>query len=178
LQTRRQELADELAALPEAQKRLIYREQMAIYNTKLVEAAQAAGVLSPLDFATFQDHGYMGLYGGLRENAIHAQKGLADGQHILDFMGSEELADNIFRAAQTDAKLRREQITGKYEANQAHFEVGRKVRQTIGELGGTMPEDLPTPEKSIQQLQKEEEQRLARRLQPSLFEEEESEGNE
>jgi DNA-damage-inducible protein D len=84
-------------------------------------------------------------------------------------MGSEELADNIFRAAQTDAKLRREQITGKEEANRTHHEVGRKVRQTIQELGGTMPEDLPTPEKSIQQLQHEEEKRLQAQLQPGLF---------
>ncbi len=169
VQTRRQEIADELAALPEDQKRLLRRSQMNIYNLQLAEAAQQAGVIEPLDFAIFQDHGYIGLYGGLRAKDIHARKGLKKSQQILDHMGSEELADNIFRAAQTDAKLRREQITGKEEANRTHHEVGRKVRQTIKELGGTMPEDLPTPEKSIQQLQHEEEKRLQAQLQPGLF---------
>ncbi len=173
-QTRRQELADELAlsTLPEEQKRLIYRSEMTIFNTKLAEAAQFAGVIEPRDFAIFQDHGYMGLYGGLRENDIHARKGLtSDKQKILDYMGSEELASNIFRAAQTDAKLRREQVSTKDQANVTHYEVGHKVRETIKELGGTMPEDLPTPEKSIQQLQREEQKRLQERSQPSLFDE-------
>ena len=75
-------------------------------------------------------------------------------------MGSEELAANLFRATQTDAKLRRENIQGKDAANETHYQVGAKVRQTIEELGGTMPEDLPTPEKSIKTLQKEEKERL------------------
>lgn len=162
-QTRRQELADELAALPEDQKRLIYRSQMAIFNTKLAEAAQHAGVIDPLDFATFQDHGYMGLYGGLHENDIHSRKGLVSpAQDILDYMGSEELGANIFRATQTEAKLRREQVTGKEQANQTHYQVGHKVRQTIAELGGTMPEDLSTPKESIQELEQREQQRLKR----------------
>lgn len=171
VQTRRQELSDQLAQLPEDQKRLIYRSEMAIFNQQLAEAAKNAGVIQPLDFATFQDHGYMGLYGGLRENDIHARKNLGQKDKILDYMGSEELASNIFRAAQTDAKLRRENIQGKESANQTHHDVGRKVRQTIKELGGTMPEDLPTPEKSIQQLQKEEQKRIERQQQPSLFDE-------
>lgn len=171
IQTRRQELAEHLAALPEDERRLIYRSEVAAWNQKLNDAARAAGVISPSDFSTFTDHGYMGLYGGLRENDIHTRKGLAAKEHILDFMGSEELADNIFRAAQTDAKIRREQIQGKSEANQAHYDVGRKVRQTIKDLDGTMPEDLPTPEKSIQQLQREEQKRLALQQQPSLFDE-------
>jgi DNA-damage-inducible protein D len=168
VQTRRQELADGLAALPEDQRRLIYRAQMAILNTKLAEAAQGAGVLDPLDFATFHDHGYMGLYGGLRENDIHARKGLAAGQHILDYMGSEELIDNAFRASQAEAKIRREQITGKEAANQTHFEVGKKVRQTIEELGGVLPEHLPTPSESIQQIERREAQRLQRGPQLAL----------
>jgi DNA-damage-inducible protein D len=169
VQTRRQEIADELAALPEDQKRLLRRSQMNIYNLQLAEAAQQAGVIESLDFAIFQDHGYIGLYGGLGAKNIHARKGLKKSQQILDHMGSEELADTIFRAAQADAKLRREQITGKEEANRTHHEVGHKVRQTIKELGGTMPEDLPTPEKSIRQLQQEEEKRLQAQLQPGLF---------
>ncbi len=177
VQTRRQEIADELAALPEDQKRLLRLSQMNIYNLQLAKAAQQAGVIEPLDFAIFQDHGYKGLYGGLRAKDIHVRKGLKKSQQILDHMGSEELADNIFRAAQTDAKLRREQITGKDEANRTHQEVGAEVRQTIKRLGGTMPEDLPTPEKSIQQLQSAEEKRLQAQLQPGLFVESASQEN-
>jgi DNA-damage-inducible protein D len=170
VQTRRQELTDELAALPEEQKRLILRSEMAIFNQQLNEAAQRAGVMTAEDFSTFTDHGYIGLYGGLRENDIHARKGLtSEKQKILDYMGSEELGANIFRATQTDAKLRREQIKGKEKANQTHYQVGKKVRQTIQELGGTMPEDLPTPEKSIQELQRDEQKRIEQKRQPSLF---------
>ncbi len=169
VQTRRQEVADELAALPEAQLRLMRRGQMNIYNTQLADAAQQAGAVASVDFAIFQNHGYVGLYGGLKAKDIHARKGLKKGQDILDHMGSEELADNIFRAAQTDAKLRRDNIQGKEAANRTHHNVGRKVRQTIQELGGTMPEDLPTPATSIQQLQVEEQKRLQQGQQPSLF---------
>ena len=113
------------------------------------------------DFTEFQNRGYQGLYGGLGAKEIHARKGLKKSQSILDHMGSEELAANLFRATQTDAKLRRENIHGKDVANETHYKVGAKVRQTIEELGGTMPEDLPTPDKSIQQLRKEEKKRLA-----------------
>src|SRR6266446_54248 len=170
VQTRRQELADELAALPEDQKRIIYRSEMAIFNAQLAEAAQQAGVIEPRDFATFQDHGYMGLYGGLRENQIHARKGLtSETQKILDYMGSEELGANIFRATQTDAKLRREQIQEKEKANQANRDVGRIVRKAIAEAGGTMPENLPTPEKSIQELQREQQKQIEQSRQLSLF---------
>ena len=111
------------------------------------------------DYAIFQNKGYQGLYGGLGVKEIHERKGLKKSQKILDHMGSTELAANLFRATQTDEKLRREQIQGKEAANQTHYEVGRKVRQTIRELGGTMPEDLPTPEKSIKQIAKEQEKK-------------------
>src|SRR6266702_1215795 len=171
VQTRRQELTDQLAALPEEQKRLILRSEMAIFNSQLAEAARNAGVIQPLDFATFQDHGYSGLHGELKASDIHRRKGLKKGDEIIDYMGSEELGANIFRATQTDAKLRREQIKGKDKANRTHYQVGRKVRQTIKELGSTMPEDLPTPAESVQQLQRQEEKRLQERLQPSLFDE-------
>jgi DNA-damage-inducible protein D len=170
VQTRRQELADELAALPEDQKRLILRSEMAIFNQQLAEAAHNAGVLRPEDFAVFTDHGYMGLYGGMRENDIHVRKNLKPHEKILDYIGSEELGANIFRATQTDAKLRRESIRGKERANKTHYQVGQEVRQTIKRLGGTMPEDLPTPAKSIQQLQHEEQKKLEQGQQPSLFE--------
>lgn len=159
VQTRRQELADELATLPEDQRRPVYRAQMAIFNARLAEAAQHAGVIEAFDFAIFQDHGYRGLY-QLSAQQIHARKGLQEGQHILDYMGSEELGANIFRATQTDAKLRREGITGKEAANRTHYEMGRKVRKFIEEVGSTMPEDLPTPAESIQELEHKERKRL------------------
>lgn len=122
----------------------------------MAEAAKLAGIDEPRDYAIFQNKGYQGLYGGLGRKEIHERKGLKKTQDILDHMGSTELAANLFRATQTDEKLRRENIVGKDAANKTHFEVGRKVRQTIKELGGTMPEDLPTPSKSIKQIEKEQ----------------------
>lgn len=172
VQTRRQEIADELAlsTLPEDQKRLIYRSEMTVLNTRLAEAAKNAGVIKPDDFAIFQDHGYMGLYNGLRENDIHARKGLtSDSQHILDYMGSDELIANAFRASLARQKLEAEQIKDKHTANQTHHQVGKIVRKAIAEAGGTMPEDLPTPEKSIQELAREEQKLLELRKQPPLF---------
>jgi DNA-damage-inducible protein D len=171
VQTRRQEVADELAALPEDQLRLLRRAQMSIYNSQLARSAQYSGIVESIDFAIFQDHGYIGLYGGLRAKDIHTRKGLKKSQEILDYMGSDELAANIFRASQTKQKLEREQIQGKENANQTHYEVGKKVRQTIEELGGTPPENLPTPTESIQQLQRKEQKQLEERSQPSLFDE-------
>ncbi len=155
VKTRQQELIENYEQLSEEQKRLAIRNEMVVHNKSLAEAAQMAGIESPIDYAIFQNRGYQGLYGGLGVKEIHARKGLKKNQKILDYMGSTELAANLFRATQTDEKLRREKIKGKAEANQTHYEVGRKVRQTIAELGGTMPEDLPTPEKSIKQLEKE-----------------------
>lgn len=155
LQTRRQELADsnQFAQLNEDGKRLAIRNELATHNKHLAAAAKDAGVDTPLDYAIFQDHGYKGLYGGMGNRDIHAHKELKKSQKILDHMGSTELAANLFRATQTEEKLRRDQVSGKQQANQTHFEVGRKVRQTIQELGGTMPENLPTPELSIQQIE-------------------------
>ncbi len=155
VQTRRQELADEeqFKQLQEDQKRLYLRNELKEHNKQLVETAQKAGVESNLDFAIFQNHGYKGLYGGLDNKAIHARKGLQKNEKILDHMGSTELAANLFRATQTEEKLRRDNMQTKQEANQTHFDVGKKVRQTIQELGGTMPEDLPTPDKSIKTLE-------------------------
>lgn len=126
-----------------------------MHNRSLAEAAQQAGVVEPMDYAIFQNYGYMGLYGGLKAADIKQRKGLKKSQDILDHMGSTELAANLFRATQTDEKLRREGIKGKDAANRTHYKVGVKVRQTIKELGGTMPEDLPTPEKSVRQLERE-----------------------
>ncbi|KHN53059.1 DNA damage-inducible protein D [Pectobacterium fontis] len=155
IQTRRQELADDetFKRLREDEKRLFLRNELKEHNKQLVEAAQQAGVETTLDFAIFQNHGYQGLYGGLDQKAIHQRKGLKKSQKILDHMGSTELAANLFRATQAEEKLRRDNVKSKQKANETHFEVGRKVRQTIKELGGTMPENLPAPEKSIKQLE-------------------------
>ena len=156
VKTRQQELSENFEQLTEDQKRLGIRQELAKHNSSLSEAAHNAGITSPAQYATFQNAGYRGLYGGLTENDIHKRKNLKPTQKILDHMGSTELAANLFRATQTDEKLRRDNIHGVTKANNTHYEVGAKVRQTIQELGGTMPENLPTPEKSIQQLKSEE----------------------
>ncbi len=154
IKTRQQELG-ESEQMAEDEKRLSIRKEMSEHNKSLAGAAALAGIIEPLDYAIFQNKGYQGLYGGLSVKDIHKRKQLNEKQKILDHMGSTELAANLFRATQTDEKIRRENIAGKAEANQTHYEVGLKVRKTIQELGGTMPEDLPTPQKSIQQLESE-----------------------
>lgn len=163
IQTRKQEIAEELQknfdSLSEEQKRLAIRKDLKEHNKHLVNAASDAGVKTAIDYARFQNFGYKGLYGGLDAKGIHTKKGLEKNQKILDHMGSTELAANLFRATQTEDKLKREEIKGKENANNTHFEVGKVVRNTIKELGGTMPEDLPTPTKSIKELEKEEKQK-------------------
>lgn len=162
IQARRQELEDDVTfkALKEDEKRLFLRNELKEHNKQLVDAAYSAGVLTNLDFAIFQNHGYKGLYGGLDAQGIHHKKRLKKSQKILDHMGSTELAANLFRATQTEEKLKRDAIDNKKEANKTHFEVGQKVRQTILDLGGTMPEELPTPEKSIAILENEQKKLL------------------
>ncbi len=158
IQTRRKELEDSTGfqQLPEDQKRLMLRNEMATHNKQLAAAAKDAGVITNLDYAIFQNHGYKGLYGGLDNKAIHQRKGLKKSHKILDHMGSTELAANLFRATQTEEKLKRDEVQGKQQANQTHHAVGKKVRQTIQELGGTMPEDLAVPDKGIKQLEREQ----------------------
>ena len=160
IQTRKQELAEEFDRLNEDERRLQLRAEMKQHNTQLADAASQAGVNAGLDYAIFQNHGYMGLYGGLDAKGIAHRKQLKSNQKILDHMNSTELAANLFRATQAEEKLRREKVKGKAAANATHFEVGTKVRKTIAELGGTMPEDLPTPIKSIKQLEKENVKKL------------------
>lgn len=143
----------------EEAKRLFLRNEMTTHNIQLADAAKDAGVIEPVDYAIFQNHGYMGLYGGLGAKEIHARKELKKSQKILDHMGSTELAANLFRATQTEEKLRRENIKGKQKANKTHYEVGAKVRKTIEELGGTMPENLPA-EESVKKIEAKEQQRL------------------
>ena len=111
-------------------------------------------------FAIFQNAGYMGLYGGLDVDDIHTRKQLEVGQKILDYMGSTELIANLFRISQTEEKLRKDKIQGAERATSVHYNVGKEVRNAIEKIGGTMPEDLPTPEKSIQQIEKEQMERL------------------
>lgn len=155
VKTRQQELIENYDTLTEDQKRLAIREEMKAHNKSLAEAAQMAGVAEGREYAIFQNYGYKGLYGGRGAKEIHQRKGLGKNQKILDHMGSTELAANLFRATQTDEKLRREHVRGKQAAYNTHYDVGTKVRQTIKDLGGTMPEDLPTPEKSIKQIEQE-----------------------
>lgn len=175
VQTRRQELSDEqlLANMSEDQRRLFTRQQLVDRNKLLAATATTAGVITSRDFAIFQDHGYMGLYNGERARDIAARKGLRPGAPILDHMGAEELAANLFRATQAESKIRREGVIGKDAANATHHAVGREVRETIARLGGTMPEELPTPPESVQQLERKERERLEqeaqRRRQPTLF---------
>jgi len=159
VQTRLQEIRqmDEYHRLAsEDEKRLFLRDEMKRHNIQLADAAKGAGVIEPLDYSIFQNHGYMGLYGGLDAKGIHKNKGLKKSQNILDHMGSTELAANLFRATQTEEKLRRDNIKGKQQANKTHFDIGEKVRKTIEDIGGTMPEDLPIAD-SIKKLEKAKE---------------------
>ena len=161
-QTRRQELADEGT---EDSRRLLLREEMRRHNTQLADAAKQAGVVKPIDYAIFQNHGYMGLYGGLKQEDIHKRKGLKKSQKILDHMGSTELAANLFRATQAEEKLRRDRVLGREAANRTHGEVGAKVRKTIQESGGTMPENLPTVE-SVKKLKTKQRKKLGNAKKP------------
>ena len=166
VQTRRQELADD-QKLQEDQKRLLLRSEMKKHNKTLAGVAKQAGVIQPLDYAIFMDHGYRGLYGGLGMRDIRERKRLKDKEQVLDHMGSTELAANLFRATQTEEKLRRENVQNKDQANRIHNEVGRKVRKTIHELGGTMPENLPVAE-SIKKVESREKKRIKAEQKKSL----------
>ena len=143
----------------EEEKRLFLRSELLQHNSQLASAAKDAGVIDSRDYAIFQNYGYQGLYGGMTAKDIHARKGLKKSQKILDHMGSTELAANLFRATQTEEKLKRENIKGKQKANMTHYEVGAKVRQTIKELGGTMPENLPV-EESIKVVERKKKKQL------------------
>ena len=147
IQTRRQEVSDYFNQLDEDNKRLIIRGDIRQWNKMLVQAAHNAGVITNEEYAKFQNSGYMGLYGGLTVQDIHEKKSLKENEKILDFMGSKELAANLFRITQTEAKLKREKVSNKEKANETHYTVGKTVRKAIKDIGGTMLENLPTPEK-------------------------------
>ena len=153
VQTRKQELTEkEYNDLSEDEKRLFRRNQVRKGNYNLNKTAVNSGVK---DLARFHNAGYKGLYNGETANDIFKRKKLRYREDILDNMGSEELADNIFRIAQTDAKLKRDSVDNEYTANSIHYEVGKEIRDSIKRMGGTMPEDLPTPNKSLKELEKE-----------------------
>ena len=163
IQTKRQQEQDQdivqYTPLPEDEKRVLLRDEIKVHNRKLASAAKSAGVVLPLDFAIFQNAGYSGLYGGLDRVGIQRRKGIKANQNILDHMGSTELAANLFRATQTEEKLRRDNVKGKEAANLTHYAVGRKVRQAIADIGGTMPENLPKAEDVV---------KVARRLKKAI----------
>ena len=152
VQTRKQELTEkEYDDLSEDEKRLFRRNQVRKGNYNLNKIAVNSGVK---DLARFHNAGYKGLYNGETADDIFKRKKLRYREDILDNMCSEELANNIFRIAQTEAKLKRDNVDNEYTANSVHYEVGREVRNSIKRLGGTMPEDLPTPNKSLKELDK------------------------
>ena len=156
IQTYRQEVADHFNQLDQDRRRLVVRGDIKQWNLLLAETAHEAGVITNEEFAIFQNAGYMGLYGGLDVEEIHIRKELEVGQKILDYMGSTELIANLFRISQTEEKLRKDNIQGAEVATSVHYNVGKEVRTAIKNIGGTMPEDLPKPEKSIQQIEKEQ----------------------
>jgi len=160
IQTYRQEVADHFNELDEDRRRLVVRGDIKQWNQMLAETAHNAGVITNEEFSLFQNAGYMGLYGGLDVDDIHKRKNLEIGQKILDYMGSTELIANLFRISQTEEKLRRDEVDNAKTATSIHYSVGKEVRSAIEKIGGTMPEDLPTPEKSIQEIEKEQMARL------------------
>ena len=160
IQTYRQEVADRFNQLDEDSRRLVVRGDIKQWNQLLAETGLDAGVITAEEFAIFQNAGYMGLYGGMTVDDIHRRKGLAIGQKILDYMGSTELIANLFRISQTEEKLRKDQVSTSDAATAVHYAVGNEVREAIRKIDGTMPEDLPTPEKSIAQLEREQMERL------------------
>jgi DNA-damage-inducible protein D len=162
-------LEEAIASRDEPERRTLIRGEVAEKNAILNTTAATAGVLSRRDFAIFHDHGYMGMYNGEKENDIHARKGLAPGERVLDWMGSEELAANLFRITQTEAKIRREGINTKDVANRTHYSMGKAVRTFILDQGGTPPEELPTPTEGIKELRRLEPKRIASERQPPLF---------
>ncbi len=154
VQTRRQELADEeYKGLSEDERRILARRKVKDKNYLLNQAARNAGVKN---FDKFHNACYKELYNGETSDDIAKRKGLRYREEILDNMGSEELGANLFRITQTEAKLKREKIDNEYEANATHYKVGKEIRNSIKRLGGTMPECLPTPSRSIKELEKEE----------------------
>jgi len=171
IQTRRAEVADAFNQLDENNKRLVVRGNIKQWNQLLAEAAHNAGVITDEEFAIFQNSGYTGLYGGLTVADIHDKKGLDEKEKILDFMGSTELIANLFRISQTEEKLKRDEAKSAEEANNIHYDVADKIRKAMIEMGATLPEDLPTPDKSIQVIEREEIRKLRNSKQKLMLDE-------
>ena len=153
IQTRKQELLEEeYNSLTEDEKRFYQRDLTKKGNSSLNQTAKKAGVKN---FDKFHNAGYKGLYNGETANDIAKRKGLRYREDILDNMGSDELIANLFRISQTNQKLINDNVQGEGNANDVHYNVGKEVRNTIKRIGGTMPEDLPTPDKSLKELEKE-----------------------
>ena len=153
IQTRKQEISEkEYSSLTEDEKRFYQRDLTRKGNYSLNQTAKKSGVKN---FDKFHNAGYKGLYNGETADDIAKRKGLRYREDILDNMGSDELIANLFRISQTEQKLRKDNVKFEKEANETHYEVGKKVRKAIADIGGTMPEDLPTPKKSLKQLEKE-----------------------
>ena len=158
VQTRKQELTEkEYSKLTEDEKRFYRRNLTKKGNYSLNQVAKKCGVKN---FDKFHNAGYRGLYNGESADDIAKRKGLRYREDILDNMGSEELAANLFRISQTESKLKRDNVTGEKYANETHYNIGKNIREVIAKNGGTMPEDLPTPKKSLKELEKEEIKKL------------------
>jgi len=156
IQTRRQEVSEYFNRLDEDNKRLVVRGDVKQWNQMLAEAAHNAGVITETEFAEFQNSGYMGLYGGETVADIHKRKNLHPKEKILDFMNSQELIANLFRISLAEEKIRTENIQGTDKANKTHNQVGQEVRNTIKRVNSILPENQPTPNKSIEEIQKEQ----------------------
>ncbi len=158
IQTRKQEITEkEYSKLTEDEKRFYQRNLTKKGNYSLNQVAKKCGVKN---FDKFHNAGYRGLYNGESADDIAKRKGLRYREDILDNMGSEELAANLFRISQTESKLKRDNVTGEKDANETHYNIGKNIREVIAKNGGTMPEDLPTPKKSLKELEKEEIKKL------------------
>ncbi len=171
IQTRRQEVADYFNQLDENNKRLVIRGDIKQWNQMLAESAHNAGVMTNEEYAVFQNSGYMGLYGGLKVEDIHAKKGLKENDKILDYMSSTELIANLFRISQTEEKLKKDKTATADDANEVHFIVGKEVRKTIERVGGTMPEELATPNKSISKIEREQLKKLKNPIKKLMLDE-------
>ena len=169
VQTYRQEINDRFEELDEDKRRLVIRGDIKQWNQLLVDSAHDMGIISNEDYAVFQNAGYMGLYGGLTVDDIKNRKKLKKNEKILDFMGSTELIANLFRISQTTEKLKKLKSKSKEKATSTHYQVGSKVRKAIKDIGGTMPEDLPTPKKSIKQIEKEHMKKLKEKARKNML---------
>ncbi len=155
IQTRKQEISElEYENLTEDEKRFYQRSKVRKENYSLNQTAKKAGVKN---FDKFYNAGYKGLYNGETADDISKRKGLRYREDILDNMGSDELAANLFRISLTNQKINNEKIKGETPACDAHFEVGNAIRNTIKQVGGTLPEEMPVPDKSLKELVKKEE---------------------